>query len=669
MIVEMRRVLVFGPKRLLGGVIEEVQRVGALHVDRIEAEEASIGALDLDEATASELSRLEGLRVRAEAVLGLLPVAPVAPSAGRPAGAEAPPAGEAAAGDDLSAAVSDDLEAALAAVESEVQSLSRRRLEAEEEMELIRTYGAAVRVLSPLLAALSGSRSLESVGFILRGKDLQVVAALRNQLMDLTEGRVEVVSRIIEEGKIGVVVAFLRRDAETVRGFLTRAGISELRLPARYAEGGPAEAVRMMEARRAQLPGELAAIASALADLSLRSRSRVAAIRNAIADRLARLHAVPNLAQSRFTFIMHGWAPASRVAEVRGTLRARFGGDVVVHDMPVDPHHAEQVPVLLNNPPVLRPFQRMLGLFKPPRYGTLDPTVYLAIFFPIFVGLVIGDVAYGALLFAFGWWLRSKARRGETWEVGLGSVKLGMRMAPPALADASWIVRIMAAWVMLFGVLYLEVFGNLLEHHLGWHPTFNRVHLTTAFLGLVIALGITQVMLGYVLHLIQAARHRHAFGVLESLAMICGVAGLIALLGAMGNQLPSSFFGPGIALLAAFLLFFLMGFALNRFATMWLIEAISGMGHVFSYARLFGVGLAAAVLANVSNELGGMFGTVWVGIFVGIVLQLIFFLFTLPGHVIQPARLNWVEFLTKVKYHDETGSSYHPLQRTGGDVS
>jgi V/A-type H+-transporting ATPase subunit I len=91
------------------------------------------------------------------------------------------------------------------------------------------------------------------------------------------------------------------------------------------------------------------------------------------------------------------------------------------------------------------------------------------------------------------------------------------------------------------------------------------------------------------------------------------------------------------------------------------------MGNVLSYARLFGVGLAAAVLANVANELGGPIGPVWVGILIGIMVQLVFFLFTLPGHVIQPARLNWVEFLTKFKYHDETGNSYRPFQKTGGD--
>jgi V/A-type H+-transporting ATPase subunit I len=102
-------------------------------------------------------------------------------------------------------------------------------------------------------------------------------------------------------------------------------------------------------------------------------------------------------------------------------------------------------------------------------------------------------------------------------------------------------------------------------------------------------------------------------------------------------------------------------------AAMWLLEAISGMGNVLSYARLFGVGLAAAVLANVANELAGRFGPIWIGVFIGIFFQLILLIFTGAGHVIQPARLNWVEFLTKFKYHDETGNTYQPLHTSGGD--
>jgi len=658
MIVEMRRVLVFGPKRLLAPVMEEIQRIGALHIDRVEAEEASLATLQPDETASASLATLERLRVRVEGALSLLPETP----------GDARTAAPHPSADGLAEAEIDALEAEIASIEGEIRALTRRRLDAEEELELIRTYEGAVRVLSPLLGALRDSKAVETVGFILRGKDLTVVTAVRNQLTELTNGRVEVVSRTVEEGKIGVVVAFLRRDEEIVRNFLTQAGISELRLPARYAEAGPAEAVRAMERRREEVPQELAEVDRLLREASRRYRPRLLAIRALLTDRLAQLRALPNLAESRYTFILHGWAPANRVPEIRTRLRDRFRHEVVVYDAPIDPHHTADVPVLLDNPAPLRPFQRLLALFRPPRYGTLDPTLYLAIFFPVFVGLVVGDVAIGVLLFLFGWWMRNKARRGEAWDVALGPIKLGIRIGPEPLADMSWIVRVLAAWTILFGVLYLEVFGNLLEHYFGLHPIFNRVESAQAFFYITVAAGLVQVMLGYLLHLVLAARHGHLVGVLESLTMISGVAALFAVLGAMGNVLPQSFFTPGVILIVAFLVFLAIGFILNRMAAMWLLEAISGMGNVLSYARLFGVGLAAAVIANVANDLGQQLsgGYVIIGIIAGIIIQMIILLFTFAGHIIQPARLNWVEFLTKFKYHDETGNSYQPLHKTGG---
>lgn len=650
MIVEMSRVLVVGPKRLLDRVVEDVQRLGAVHVDRVETDDEAIRPLRPDARNSDEQSRLEAARVRVEGLLGLLPQVP-----GLTSSLPAPAA-------DVAAIDLDALDEEVRGVEAEARELSRRRLDAEEELELIRTYEGAVRALLPLLDALAGSRALETIGFVMRTRDPSVVAALRTQLAEVTGGRIEVVSRTVEEGKVGVVVAFLRRDAEAVRGFLTRAGISELRLPARYAAQGPAEAVRLIEERAAALPKELEAVNQALADLARRHRPRLAPLRARLVDRLAALRALGQFGESRYAFILHGWVPTRQVVDLRATLARRFGADVVLDARPADLHHAEEVPVLLDNPPLLRPFQRLVGLFRPPRYGAIDPTVYLALFFPLFVGIVIGDFAYGALFFALGWRLRNKARRGG-WTIPL----INIRLAQPVLADLSWIIRAMAAWIMVFGIVYLEFFGDLIERLFHLHAPFHRIELTEAFLGVVLALGITQVMLGYVLHLLQALRHRHMSHVFEALAMICGVLGLVAVLGAMGNRLPASVYGPGLALLGAFVLLVLAGIAFNRFAPLWFVEAVSGMGNVFSYARLFGVGLAAAVLANVANQLGGPIGPMVMGIVFGILFQFVFLILTIAGHIIQPARLNWVEFLTKIKYHDETGNPYRPLQKTGGD--
>src|SRR5256712_2219008 len=195
MIVEMSRVLVLGPKRLLGQVIDEVQRLGTLHIDRIESEEApEVTALQLGEEDAKALQALERVLARADGLLVLLPSGSFEPG-------EAP--GDAAI---------DALDAEVAEIERRVRDLTRKRLELDEERQLIASFEGAVRVLSPLLSALSNSRAFESIGFLLNTKDLTVVAALRNELVKATEGRVEVISRIVDDNRIGVVVAFLLRD-------------------------------------------------------------------------------------------------------------------------------------------------------------------------------------------------------------------------------------------------------------------------------------------------------------------------------------------------------------------------------------------------------------------------------------------------------------------------
>lgn len=659
MIVAMSRVIVLGPKRLLAQVIEEVQVVGALHIDHIESEETPLRPVQLsdDEARAAQL--LERALARAEGLLTLLPVGGAGP-------------GGAAIRSDLAGASTDEIGAQVAEVEQRVRTLTRTRLELDEERSLIASYEGAVRALAPLLNALAGSRTLESLGFLLTTKARTVVTAIRNELVRATGSRVEVVSRIVDETRIGVVVAFRKQDADLVRPVLTRAGVTELRLPARFAQAQPAETVAMMERRKAEIPLEIARIDGELAAIARAERPGVAAARAVLADRLAQMKVVPELTQSRYTFILHGWAPTRVVPDVRRRLRQRFGTDIVVYDTPADPHHdPERVPVMLDNPGFVRPFQRLLALFQPPRYGAWDPSPVMAITFPVFVGLVIGDVGYGLLLLLLGWALRTRARAGRSLAIAM----LNLRFPPLLLMDVSFLIRIAAVWIIVFGVVYAEFFGNLPETLFHVTPIFNRVHETNQYFLLIIAAGVLMVFLGLVVHFGQALRHRHLVGVFESTVIMLGTAGLLLFLGARGAILPATLGPVGLyvflgAVVVAGVSLVVERDVIKRF--LWLLESTAAFGHVLSHARLMAFGLAAAALANAANALGtqaGGFGIV-VAVFVAALFQALFFIFTIFGHVIQPARLHWVEFFSKFKFHEETGRRYQPFHKAGEvDVS
>ena len=368
---------------------------------------------------------------------------------------------------------------------------------------------------------------------------------------------------------------------------------------------------------------------------------------------------------SRYAFILYGWVPTRRVGFVRDELRGRFGQEVMVYDEPAPVYHADNVPVLLDNPRWLKPFELFLGIFAPPKYGTFDPTIFFAITMPLFVGIIIGDVGYGLLLLAMTLWLRAKAQAGRPWRVILAGLDFGFTLTPSVMRQLVALLGWMTAWTFFFGVIFGEFFGDLPRRLFHYHPVWDRLEGITVYLYLSIGFGLAQVYLGLILEMVKAIRHRERTELLEAVALFAGATTIFLWLATQVKVLPAQFFSPLILLSAVlFLLALLLSWSLG--SLMWLMESVSTFGNIISYARIFAVGMASLGLAVVANNLGSGFAIVVLGLFVGAVAHLLFFGLTIIGHVLQPARLHWVEFFSKFKYYQDTGHAYRPFQRTGG---
>jgi V/A-type H+-transporting ATPase subunit I len=158
-------------------------------------------------------------------------------------------------------------------------------------------------------------------------------------------------------------------------------------------------------------------------------------------------------------------------------------------------------------------------------------------------------------------------------------------------------------------------------------------------------------------------------GVFESLVIMLGTAGLLLFLGAQGAILPAGLGGIGLYLFLAAVVVAGISLVVERDVIkrfLWLLESTSSFGHILSHARLMAFGLAAAALAKAANDLGAQLGTpgVLVAILIAAGAQALFLLFTIIGHIIQPARLHWVEFFSKFKFHEESGRAYRPFQKS-----
>jgi V/A-type H+-transporting ATPase subunit I len=649
MIVPMTRVVVLGPRRLRAAVVDAVQDLGVLHVDDARIANETVRPEKLSDEDEAERAAADALRMRADGVLALLP--PVE-AAQQPTALYAP---------EPTASLPQRLEG----VERSVHALTRRLLEAEEEREVLGAYGQAIQTVAPLLVLFERSPRLDAVGFLLDVRTPGRIEAVRASLEAATQGRVVLVADLVGDHVIGAV-AHVRRDAEAVRAVLTRAGASELRLPARVQGKPLREAIPELKARADALPGEIEELKRQLAEVSRRHRAEVASAAVAARDAVERFALMEKLPVSRYVFALHGWIPAHQVPRIRRGLAHLFGVDVLVYDEPAPARHTDAVPVLLNNPAWLKPFELFLRIFDPPRYGTFDPTIFFAIGIPLYVGLIIGDVGYGLCLLAVTVWLRAKANTGRPWHIVLGGLDFGFTLTPAAMRLVAVLMGWMTASTLAFGVAFGEVFGDLPQRLVpGFHPVFDRLERLTAYLYLSIGFGLAQVCLGLVLQMVKAVRRRERRELLETLAVLSGATTVFTWIAMQVHVLPAGALQPVLITAAATFVLSLLG-SHTFGSVMWVMESVSAFGHVISYARIFAVGIASLGLAIVANSLGASVPAVFLGVLVGAVAHTMFFGLTIIGHVLQPARLHWVEFFSQFKYYQDTGRPYRPFQRLGG---
>ena len=114
------------------------------------------------------------------------------------------------------------------------------------------------------------------------------------------------------------------------------------------------------------------------------------------------------------------------------TQKARADGGVVTTD--------DEPPVVQNNFGIASPFEVIIKAVSRPKYSEFDPTILVFLTFPLMFGFMIGDIGYGLLYIAIGYYLYTQYE--SSGMRGLGGVAL-------------WA----GAFTTLFGFFYDEFFG------------------------------------------------------------------------------------------------------------------------------------------------------------------------------------------------------------------
>ena len=652
----MAKVEILGPKSCFFDVVSLLHDIGTLHIEDL-SKQISAGEVPLDRMqpgsdSLAATEQAEDLLIRVRAIMKAL----VHP--GGEVDAEArtrlyerlwalEPAG-----------LSDEVFQVIDEVEERTKTLAAEKTALESELSLLGRYEPVLAKIQPLAKQIVTTGNYESVALLVERRYKGGLDALKQEIDKITHRQCEIVSSDVDEDTTAAIIVFPRTFSEPVRSFLSAENVNQLRLPSDLQDVPFDEAYRTIAQRRKSVPGELDQVREELATMSQRWYMRLSTIRDVLADRLAEVDAIPNFGQTDYTFVMSGWVPLESVKELRHRMAERFGDKIVIDQTEIKEEEYESTPVSMKNAGILKPFESLLSIVGQPKYGTVDPTWMIFLFYPLFFGMIVGDVGYGLLMLGIVVWARLKFKDNDLAQ--MGTAVLG-----PA-----------ATLAVAFGVLYGEFFGDLGTRILaafGIHftPIFDRTQSVVQLIIIVLAVGFVQIVLGLVLGIINGVRTKHIKHVWERsgmLAVLVGVVGLIVF-GALASLPLIHGLGPAVALIiqATLALCIFVGayFAVRGGGVVGGVELISNLANVASYIRIMAVGLAGAMFAVAINQLVDGLGNVVLGSVVGIILHTLNFIIIIFSPNIHALRLNLLEFFNK--FYESGGKQYRPFQKTGGE--
>jgi len=308
-----------------------------------------------------------------------------------------------------------------------------------------------------------------------------------------------------------------------------------------------------------------------------------------------------------------------------------------------DPLSDEEPPAILENPKAGRPFELITKLYGLPQRNSMDPTLALAPFFFLFVGLTVSEAGYGLLVTLL-----------SLLFIKIGKPKGGLRQFLQLLS-------ILGVSTVILGTLVGGWFGFPLRKLMILDPLRDPV----SFLVLSLALGFIQVWFGTLLNMISGIRNKDY---LQAIFVQGGWLLLLPFLVLYGLTKQSAW---GIITLAgaAGIVFFAFP---NRnpivrfFGGLYSLYGISRyLADILSYSRLLALGLATSVIAMVVNTLcQTALGIPWVGWLIAALIFVGGHLFNLGisflGGFVHSMRLQFVEFFGK--FFESGGKSFKPFE-------
>lgn len=417
-------------------------------------------------------------------------------------------------------------------IDEEVKEISEQLSTEKKRLEL---FESQLRQLEPIanvnveVGALNNSSYLHSI--------LGTIPASNISRLKTSIGRVPHVFFTLREDSQKPVVWVLgpKSNADVLDRAAKSAYLNPLSLPDEFA-GTPEEITNTLKREIEATKKKIVNLETSILTVADKNKTELQKLLWDTHVSRVMSDAIVRFGQLRHTYVVVGWVPTANLEDLTTKLK-NASKEILIETTPTTRSgHNDNVPVALTDNKWLRPIQQLITTYGRPSYGEFDPTILVAISFPLLYGAMFGDIGQGLVMMLAGFLAHNRIFFKAMQSLGLLFVYCGISAT-------------------FFGFMYGSIFGfegHYVHDYLGFdlHPIWlSPIHGENilSVLRVAIDVGIIIIFIGYLISFFNNIRVKDWAHLLFGHTGVVAFIFYICFLSILGGFLGSTPIAPQVA--------------------------------------------------------------------------------------------------------------------------